>query len=322
MPPVFEFGMGMTGKDIVLQIAKVKHGLQKAEARMSTVSSVKASRKQLPVIANSLQEKSNSEFSNSATSSPSSSVAGIENVCKRVLRSHAKKYKIDQVTKRTCSDTLAKAEHSGEGASILKKRKKTKVEANVEYEVKESKESMVKNDIDSYLITNKFQAPLSIRIKTEYNKLAGQLEHLSASSRARKTIEFTGGSVSSTDLVAYQIGWGIRVIEWYEAGLKGEKITMPGDGFSTWSYEAMATHFYKKYKYDGGNEQDRVFHDVVNRILAIVEKEYVTGNLEAKGVWLWARLPSGKEWPLSKWVQVNTVAPYKRAADYIRKFVE
>jgi hypothetical protein len=63
----------------------------------------------------------------------------------------------------------------------------------------------------------------------------------------------------------------------------------------------------------------KAFEGVVAEIIALVETEYATGNLEKEGVWGWCTLKSGKHWPLSKWVQVNTVAPYKRARVMIRK---
>lgn len=59
---------------------------------------------------------------------------------------------------------------------------------------------------------------------------------------------------------------------------------MPGDGFSTWGYIAIAKHFYKKYQYDTIEMQDEIFHLVVLKFLDIVEIEHQTGNLEKLGV--------------------------------------
>jgi hypothetical protein len=50
-----------------------------------------------------------------------------------------------------------------------------------------------------------------------------------------------------------------------------------------------------------------------------VEKEHHSGNLQRIGIWPWCTLKSGKDWPLYKWVQVNSVAPYKRAISLIKK---
>lgn len=139
------------------------------------------------------------------------------------------------------------------------------------------------------------------------------------SQRQTKTFDGTGGKVSAADLIAYQIGWGKCLIRWYEAGIRGESPEMPGEGFEKWDYVAIARHFYQKYFYDGSDHQLDVFKNVVSRILAIIDKEEQTGRLDQIGVWPWCTLPSNKPWPLSKWIRVNTVAPYKRAVQILKR---
>ncbi len=94
---------------------------------------------------------------------------------------------------------------------------------------------------------------------------------------------------------------------------------MPGDGFLKWDYIAIAHHFYQKYTYDYSEQQLKVFQQIVLRILEIIELEQETGRLEQIGIWDWCTLASGKQWPLCKWIQINTVAPYKRAIQLIKK---
>lgn len=165
------------------------------------------------------------------------------------------------------------------------------------------------------------QVPLSISIQKEYNKLVDMLSHIPEKSRLPKVLDGTGGKVSVADLVAYQIGWGTLFIGWYEAGLDGRMPVMPGDGFTKWDYVGLANLFYAKYHYDGAQRQERELHTIVHRILEIVETEHKTENLDKLGVWAWCTLPSGTQWPLSKWIQVNTVAPYKRATTLLRRFL-
>lgn len=155
---------------------------------------------------------------------------------------------------------------------------------------------------------------LSQDIQREYSRLVRVVSSIPVSARLSKEIDGTGGKVSVVDLIAYQIGWGKCLIRWYEAGIEGKESVMPGDGFSTWNYTQIAKHFYEKYRYDSASEQEREFDSVVSQILNIVEKESQSGNLDQLGVWSWCTLQSGKQWPLSKWIRVNTVAPYKRAS--------
>jgi hypothetical protein len=171
----------------------------------------------------------------------------------------------------------------------------------------------------SLLIKKKLNASLSREIKDRYNTLIEIVLKTDLKSRGLKSIDGTGGKVSITDIIAYQIGWGSLLIGWYEAGIKGKTPEIPGEGFKKWDYVSLAQHFYSKYNYDGTDKQLHKFHIIVERILAITEKEDETGNLNKIGIWPWCTLASGKQWPLSKWIRINTVAPYKRAASLIRK---
>ncbi|MBS0604245.1 MAG: ClbS/DfsB family four-helix bundle protein [Verrucomicrobia bacterium] len=163
------------------------------------------------------------------------------------------------------------------------------------------------------------KAPLSHAISKEYGSLISSLRQIPAEKRTIRTIEGTGGKVSVADLIAYQIGWGSLLIGWYEAGINGRVPEMPGEGFATWDYLGLAKHFYLKYAFDHFLQQEAAFQDIVERILEIVEREHLTGNLDKAGVWAWCTLPSGKLWPLSKWIRVNTASPYKKASLLIKK---
>lgn len=169
------------------------------------------------------------------------------------------------------------------------------------------------------MTSNFLKAPLSQEIQREYDRLINLIASIPTSSRTLRNIEGTGGKVSIVDLIAYQIGWGKCLSSWYESGIKGECPIMPGEGFSTWDYAAIAQHFYQKYQYHHPDEQNQVFHQLVLQLLDIVEKEYQVGNLDRIGVWPWCTLKSGKQWPLSKWIKINTSSPYKRAFQLIKE---
>jgi hypothetical protein len=156
-------------------------------------------------------------------------------------------------------------------------------------------------------------------IQKAYDQFIQAVSNISASTRRTKMIEGTGGKVSVSDLVAYQIGWGKCLIRWYEAGIKGDSPEMPGDGFLNWDYVLIAKHFYEQYRYDASNQQMAVFEKVVSQILEITETEQQTGNLDQEGIWCWCALSSGKQWPLSKWIRVNTVSPYRRAIHLMKQ---
>lgn len=167
-----------------------------------------------------------------------------------------------------------------------------------------------------------YRSPLSQNIQKEYNNLIAAIALVPAQYRTKKVIAGTGGNVNVIDFISYHIGWGTLLIGWYEAGLKNRMPEMPGDGFTTWDYTGLAQDFYHKYQFDSFEQQLKEFHAIVTRILEIVDQEYQSGNLDKVGVWQWCTLPSGKQWPLSKWIQVNTAAPYRRTAGLIKKLLK
>src|SRR5262245_19701209 len=117
-------------------------------------------------------------------------------------------------------------------------------------------------------------------IQWKYDRLVKMISNIDPSNRTTKMIDGTGGKISVADLIAYQIGWGNCLVRWYETGVKGEVPEMPGDGFSSWNYTAIAKHFYEKYCYDSSDQQMKMFHQTYSRILRITEIEYKTGNLD------------------------------------------
>ncbi len=155
-------------------------------------------------------------------------------------------------------------------------------------------------------------------IKRESQRLIAAIERILPEDQMRNIINGTGGKVSAADLLAYQIGWGQFLIRWYEAGIEGKMPEMPGEGFSTWDYVEIARHFYRTRKYGSIEEEILAFQQTVLTILEIVIKEHRNGRLDQAGVWPWCTLPSGKMWPLGKWIRVNTASPYKRATRIIR----
>ena len=172
------------------------------------------------------------------------------------------------------------------------------------------------------LQSRELEAPLNIEIQAEYQKLITLLAQVPNKLKNKKSIEWAGDKASVSGVIAYLIGWGELLITWYENGVAGKAQVLPGEGFDTWDYIGLAKHFYQKYSHKNPQEQEKHFFAVVSRITEIVDHEYTTGNLTKLEVWPWCRLSSGKQWPLEKWVRVNSVAPYKRASMQLRKLLK
>jgi hypothetical protein len=158
-------------------------------------------------------------------------------------------------------------------------------------------------------LTNSF----SEEILNAYKSLIKAVNNTPEDCFFQKSYQMSGVDVSVADIIAYQIGWGELLIYWYTSGIQKIDFVMPGDGFEKWDYHAISLHFYKKYSHLSYQALLDKFDDRVHDIIQIVDYESKSGNLDKPGVWSWCSLKSGKEWPLSKWIRVNTIAPYKRA---------
>lgn len=168
---------------------------------------------------------------------------------------------------------------------------------------------------------NSYRSPLSVMLAKVYKQLMHKISGVSYAQRTLPLIEGTGGTVSVADILAYQIGWGKLLVSWYQSGMTGELPLMPGEGFTSWNYTKIAQHFYQKHHYDAGKQQEKEFESIVHEILKIIEKEDAAGNLDKIGIWDWCTLSSGKQWPLSKWIHINTIAPYKRAYTQVNRVI-
>lgn len=160
---------------------------------------------------------------------------------------------------------------------------------------------------------NKISNPLRNDILDAHKKLMQSIAKIPGNAFFKKSYDMSGVQVSTADIISYQIGWGELLIYWYQSGIQKIEVAMPGDGFDKWDYNGIALHFYKKYSHLSYDALLHTFNSVVATIIQIVDNESALGNLDKPGVWKWCTLKSGKEWPLSKWIRVNTIAPYKRA---------
>jgi hypothetical protein len=172
----------------------------------------------------------------------------------------------------------------------------------------------------SVIDATQYSSEFAKSVANEYNRLVSLIKSIDVGDRYIRNIVGINGKTSITDIVSYQIGYGKLIICFYKIGLKDKKLTlgevMSKCGLEKWDYNGMAKLFYKKYRFSNSDEQLRQFRKTVMMILKIIKKE--ENNLMKTGVWGWTTLGSGKKWSLQKWIQVNTVAPYRRAIKMIK----
>lgn len=160
------------------------------------------------------------------------------------------------------------------------------------------------------LATSKAEALSSL--KDSYNKLELEICDISPDIERIKKIE---GDVCVCDLIAYQIGWGELLLSWENSEQKSKTVYMPAKGYKWNELTPLANSFYDKY-----SDQDLVWlRKKFKRTVLKIEKFILTlsdDELLVPRMRSW----TGDKWSIMKWIQVNTIAPYKSARTKVRRF--
>lgn len=156
------------------------------------------------------------------------------------------------------------------------------------------------------------KAELLTHIHQAYSKLDGEL---AAVDRDRERLGTLQGNVSCCDVIAYQIGWGQQLLRWDAEEKQGKKPEMPSPDFKWNQLGALAQSFYDRESEKSLSQLRTEFAALVEDILTWVTK-LDEETLFQPGQRRW----TGEKWPLVKWIQVNTVAPYGSARTRIRRW--
>ena len=121
--------------------------------------------------------------------------------------------------------------------------------------------------------------------------------------------------ISPCDLIAYQIGWGRLLLSWDDIETQGEIVEMPAPGFKWNQLGSLANSFYNE-------QRDQTLEQLLAKFDALVAqiRLFIESNSEDTLFGVGKRHWAGQKWPLAKWIQVNTVAPYGSARTKLRKW--
>ena len=107
--------------------------------------------------------------------------------------------------------------------------------------------------------------------------------------------------------------WSDRVIEWIEAGRRGDTPTTPAPGYSWNETPRLNADLVEAARGETFEEiRDRLGR-AYSKLLATIDSLDERQLLEP-GVFPWA----GK-WPIARWISINTARQYTTARTYIRR---
>lgn len=118
--------------------------------------------------------------------------------------------------------------------------------------------------------------------------------------------------------LAYQLGWIALINQWEQEEKAGKIAEMPAPGIKWNRLGPLYEKFYTDYRGKSLAEMVKMFNIAVNNICQWVNS-LTDDELFKPGGRKWAR-SYASNWPVWKWVHINTVAPFKTFRTKIRKW--
>lgn len=147
-------------------------------------------------------------------------------------------------------------------------------------------------------------------LRTAYERLDSEIASVSPEYERDEGIK---GGLSCCDIIAYQIGWTTLLMEWESKEKEGTEVEMPSRGYKWNQLGKLAKVFYANAKKKKLSELRTEFSDIFDELCGWIESLTEKELLEPH-----QRQWTGEKWNMLKWIQVNTIAPYKSARTKIR----
>jgi hypothetical protein len=154
---------------------------------------------------------------------------------------------------------------------------------------------------------------LLLEIQRERNALDDTLALVSARQMTKAGV--TRGGWSVKDVLAHLVEWQQMNLDWYGAGLRGEKPAIPAPGFTLRELPRLNELIYRKHHRRSLQAVMRDYGSYHERVVALIESlsdvDLVTLNRFA-----W----TGPSWTLSDYLRASTAAHYLWARTRIRRW--
>jgi len=119
------------------------------------------------------------------------------------------------------------------------------------------------------------------------------------------------------EMIAYQLGWLNMVMDWEKAELEGKKVITPSPYYKWNQLGPLCQHFYARYSGYSLQELRTQFRKSIEEWCAWIDRlsdeELFTPNMRKWTV-------TNANWPMWKWIHINSVAPFKNFRAKIRKW--
>lgn len=117
--------------------------------------------------------------------------------------------------------------------------------------------------------------------------------------------------------ISYQLGWTHLLLQWESDESKGIEVKTPAPDYKWNNLGGLYQSFYDQYSSYNLQEQRELLRNKVDEIINWIES-LDDDILFIPGKRKWATTPA--QWPVWKWIHMNTVAPFKSFRMQIRKW--
>lgn len=151
-------------------------------------------------------------------------------------------------------------------------------------------------------------------IQTQYKKYIQEFEDIPEALRDTRIDEVDR---TPSENLSYQIGWLNLLLGWEEQEKEGIEVHTPAEGYKWNNLGCLYQSFYKKYEKETLKQQISSLNDKVQKLCnwvnSLSDDELFEFNQRQ-----WAT--TNAQWPIWKWVHINSVAPFTNFRSKIRKW--
>ena len=158
------------------------------------------------------------------------------------------------------------------------------------------------------------KAELLEEIQGERAKLEATLAGLNKTQMTQPGVTEAGWAVR--DVLAHLVDWEQRGLEWYAAGLRGEKPELPAPGMKWSELPRLNQQIFEKSRRRALQKVLDEFQASYQRVLSVVQA-MPAEDLEVPGRFAW----TGK-WTVGQFMAANSGSHYRWARDLIRKWAK
>jgi len=135
---------------------------------------------------------------------------------------------------------------------------------------------------------------------------------------ADKDLLLEGVERTPAQMLVYQIGWMQLIQQWEAANRQGKSVITPHPDYKWNQLGGLYQYFYRTYAQQSLSALQKQFTENVTAIVALIDA-LDEETLFTPGKRQWAS-STPANWPVWKWLHINTAAPFKTFRSKIRKW--